>query len=164
MGSYTKNAKLCGFTNNNNDDFMSTPIAPPATQAESFEIGPALLNLVMKEQLAGTFNEDVASHLHKFVEVCDMQKYKEVEADYVNLNFSVFIKSKSYRIVFYLCLKIILIHGTSAKMLLLEKYYPPAKIILLGNLIMNFKQLDHEHVAQAWERMKICIEIIPLME
>src|ERR1041384_4332927 len=34
------------------------------------------------------------------------------------------------------------------------KYYPPAKIIQLRSNIMNFRQLDNEHVAQAWERMK----------
>ena len=26
---------------------------------------------------------------------------------------------------------------------------------------MNFKQLDHEHVAQAWERMKLMIRNFP---
>ena len=39
--------------------------------------------------------------------------------------------------------------------------FPPAKIISLRNDIMNFKQLDHEHVAQAWERMKLTIRNCP---
>ena len=39
----------------------------------------------------------------------------------------------------------------------ISKYFTPAKIISLRNDIMNFKQLDHEHVAQAWERMKLMI-------
>ena len=30
------------------------------------------------------------------------------------------------------------------------KYYSPAKIIQLRSNIMNFKQLDNEHIAQAW--------------
>ena len=30
------NTKLCDFTNTNNNDFISTPIAPPATSAESW--------------------------------------------------------------------------------------------------------------------------------
>ena len=67
-----ENTKLCDFSNTNNDDFISTPIAPPATSAESCEINAALLNLVMKEQFSGTPNEDVASHLNTFVELCDM--------------------------------------------------------------------------------------------
>ena len=54
-----------------------------------------------------------------------------------------------------------MILGISAKMLLSLKYFPPAKIISLRNDIMNFKQLDHEHVAQACERMKLMIRNFP---
>src|ERR1041385_9259916 len=43
----------------------------------------------------------------------------------------------------------------------IEKYYPPAKIIQLRSNIMNFKQLDNEHVAQAWERMKSLVKKCP---
>jgi hypothetical protein len=41
------------------------------------------------------------------------------------------------------------------------KYYPPAKIISLRSDIINFKQFDNEHVAQAWERMKSLIKNYP---
>src|SRR4051812_2192562 len=41
------------------------------------------------------------------------------------------------------------------------KYYPPAKIIQLRSTIMNFKQMDNEHVAQAWERMKSLVKNCP---
>jgi len=43
----------------------------------------------------------------------------------------------------------------------ISKYFPPAKIITLMNDIMNFKQLDHEHVAQSWERMKLMLHNCP---
>ena len=45
------NTKLCDFANTNNNDFISTPIAP-LTDTESCEINAALLNLVMKDQFA----------------------------------------------------------------------------------------------------------------
>ena len=48
MGS-NENTKLCDFTSHNNNDFICTPITPPATSAVSYEIKPALLNLVMRE-------------------------------------------------------------------------------------------------------------------
>ena len=51
--SSTKNTKLCDFMSTNNNDFICSPIAPPATKAEFYEIKPALLNLVMKEQFFG---------------------------------------------------------------------------------------------------------------
>ena len=70
MGS-TENTKLCDFTSHNNKDFICTPIAPPATSAPSYEIKPALLNLVMKEQFSGV-GDATALHLNSFVELCDM--------------------------------------------------------------------------------------------
>ena len=71
-----ENTKLCDFSNTNNNDFISTSIAPPTTSAESYDINAALLNLVMKQQFSGSPNEDVGSHLNTFVELCDMQKKK----------------------------------------------------------------------------------------
>src|ERR1041385_8794093 len=46
-------------------------------------------------------------------------------------------------------------------MILLGKTTTPAKIIQLRSNIMNFKQLDNEHVAQAWERMKSHVKKFP---
>ena len=46
--SNPENTKLCDFTSTNNNDFIYTPISPPASKAEFFEIKPALLNLVIK--------------------------------------------------------------------------------------------------------------------
>ena len=73
-----QNTKLCGFSNTNNNDFLSTLIAPPATSAESCDINAALLNLVMKEQFSGSPNEDVTSHPNNSI---DMQKKKYVDND-----------------------------------------------------------------------------------
>ena len=60
----------------NENNFIGTLIVPPAASAESYDIDTALLNLVMKEQFSGIPNEDVASHLNTFVELCGMQKKK----------------------------------------------------------------------------------------
>ena len=78
------NTKLCDFSNTNNNDFLSTPIAPIA-DAKCGEINTALLNLVMKDQFAGLPNEDAATHLKSFVDLCDMQKKKDVGNDIVKL-------------------------------------------------------------------------------
>jgi hypothetical protein len=43
-----ENTKLCDFTSTKNNDIICTPIAPPAPEANFYEIKPALLNLVMK--------------------------------------------------------------------------------------------------------------------
>ena len=70
--------KLCDFTNTNNNDFLSTPIAP-LTNTKSCEINTALLNLVMKDQFAGLPSEDAATHVNSFVDLCDIQRKKDVD-------------------------------------------------------------------------------------
>ena len=82
-----ENTKLCDFTSTNNNDFICTPIDPTAFKAEFNEIKPALLNLVMKEQFSGVSTHDAAVHLNNFVELCEMQKLKEVDGDIIKLNF-----------------------------------------------------------------------------
>ena len=69
------NTKLCDFSNTKNNDFISTPISP-LTDVESCEINAALLNFVMKDPFSGLPNEDAATHLNNFVDLCDMQKKK----------------------------------------------------------------------------------------
>jgi hypothetical protein len=72
-----ENTKLFDFTSTNNNDFMCTPIAPPAPVANFYEIKSTLLNLIMKEQFSGVSTDDAAAHLNNFGELCEMQKYKD---------------------------------------------------------------------------------------
>ena len=64
--STPENTKLCDFTSTNNNDFICTRIPPPAPTASFYEIKPALLNLVIKEQFSGISTDDAAAHLYKF--------------------------------------------------------------------------------------------------
>jgi hypothetical protein len=76
---------LCDFTSTKNNDFICTPIAPPAPEANFYEIKPALLNVVMKEQFSGASTDDAVAHLKKFVELCEMQKYKDVDGNIIKV-------------------------------------------------------------------------------
>src|SRR3954470_19796950 len=159
MGS-TKNTKFCDFTSHNNSEFICTPIAPPATSAPSYDIKPALLNLVMKDQFSGA-GEDAALHLNNFIELCDMQKYKEVDGYIVKLKlfpFSLIRRAKEW---LQSLPKNNIDSWSKCKDAFIGKYYPPAKIIQLRSNIMNFRQLDNKHVAQAWERMKTHVKNCP---
>ena len=78
------NTKLCVLSNTNNNDFLSTPIAP-LNDVESCEINATLLNLVMKDQFSGLPSEDAATHLKNFVDLCEMQKKKDTDNDIVKL-------------------------------------------------------------------------------
>ena len=120
------NTKLCDFTNTNNNDFISTPIAP-LTDVESCEINAALLNLVMKDPFFGLPSEDAATHLNSLVDLCDMQKKKDVDNDIVKLKLFPFSLRDRAKLGFPLCLKIVLIHGISAKMLLSLSIFLPLR-------------------------------------
>src|SRR3954469_3140414 len=159
MGS-NENTKLSDFTSRNNSDFICTPIATPATSAPSYEIKPALLNLVMKEQFYGA-GDVAALHLNNFIELCDMQKYKEVDGDIVKLKLFPFSLRDEAKIWLQSLPKNSIDSWDKCKDAFIGNYYPPAKIIQLRSFIMNFKQLDNEHVAQAWERMKSLVKNCP---
>ena len=127
------NTKLCDFSNTNNNDFISTPIAP-TTNAESCEINMAFLNLVMKDQFSGLPSEDATTHLNNFFDLCDMQKKKDVDNDIVKLKlfpFSLRDRAKTS----LLCLKIVLIHGISANMLLSLSIFLSLRSSLLGTIL-----------------------------
>ena len=128
------NTKLCDFANTNNNDFLSTPIAP-LTDAESCEINTALLNLVMKDQFAGLPSEDAATHLNSFVDLCDMQKNKDVDNDIFKLKLFLFSLRDRAKVWFCLCLKIVLILGISAKMLLSLSIFLPLRSSLLETIL-----------------------------
>ena len=96
MGERTK---LCDYTNTPNDQFIARPIATPKINDESYEVSPTLLNLITREQFGGSAMEDASMHLHDFVEICDMQKFKNVESDILKLKlfpFSLRGKAKEW--------------------------------------------------------------------
>src|ERR1041385_9077768 len=160
MGS-TENSKLCDFTSHNNKEFICSPIATPHTSATSYEIKPALLNLVMRDQFS-VAGDDAALHLNNFVELCDMQKYKEVEGDVVKIKVFPFSLRDGAKICFQSLPRNSMDSWDKCKDAFIGKYYPPAKIIQLRSNIMNFKQLDNEHVDQAWERVKSLVKKCPI--
>ena len=127
------NTKLWDFSNTNNNDFLSTLIAP-LNDVESCEINTSLLNLVMKDQFAGLPSEDAATHLNSFVDLCDMQKKKDVD-DIVKLKLFPFSLRDRAKVWFSCLLKIVLIHGISAKMLLSLSIFLPLRSSLLEMIL-----------------------------
>jgi hypothetical protein len=39
----------------------------------------------MKEQFSGASTDDVVAHLNNFIELCEMQKYENVDGDFIKL-------------------------------------------------------------------------------
>jgi hypothetical protein len=129
MGERTK---LCDYTNTPNEYFTARPITTPDIQAESFEVSPSLLNLITREQSGGSAEEDAYLLLSDFIEICDMQKFKNVENDVLKLKlfpFSLIEKSKEW------------LHTASIKSwgdlkeAFVKKYYPLLKFCRIEILI-----------------------------
>jgi hypothetical protein len=60
----------------------------------------------MKDQFSGVSTDDAAVHLNNFVELCEMQKYKDVDGDIIKLKlfpFSLRGRAKDWLLVVYLC-------------------------------------------------------------
>ena len=127
------NTKLCDFSNTNNNDFLSSPISP-LTDVESCEINAALLNLVMKDQFSGLPSEDAATHLNNFVDLCDMQKKKDMD-NIVKLKLFSFSLRDRAKVWFSSLPKIVLILGTSAKLLLSLSIFLPLRSSPLGMIL-----------------------------
>ena len=138
-----ENTKLCDFSNTNNNDFISTSIAP-APNVESCEINIVLLNLVMKDQFSGLPSEDATSHLNNFVDLCDIQKKKDVDNDIVRLNLFPFSLRDRAQTWFSSLPKNSIDSWNKCKDLLFPSIPPPLRSSTLGtilrilrNLIMN---------------------------
>jgi hypothetical protein len=115
----------------------------------------------MREQFFGVDTDDAATHLNKFVELCDMQKYRDVDGDIIKLQlfpFSLRGKAKEWLLSLP---KNSIDSRTKCKDAFISRYYPPSKIISRRSDIMKFKQFDNEHVAQAWGRMKSMVKNCP---
>lgn len=158
MGDRTK---LSDYTNTPNDQFIARPITTPEIQAESYEVSPSLLNLITREQFGGSAMEDASMHLHDFMEICDMQKFKNVESSVLKLKlfpFSLRGKAKEW----LLSLPTASIKSwDDLKEAFIKKYYPPVKILQNRNNILSFRQNDNEHVAMAWDRIKLMLRTCP---
>jgi hypothetical protein len=142
-----ENTKLCDFTSTKNNDFICTPIATPAPEANFYEIKPALLNLVMKEQFSSASSDAIAAHLNNFVELCEMQKYKDVDGNIIKLKLFPFsLKGRAKDWLLSLPRNSI-DSWDKCKDAFIGKYYPPTKTIALRSDIMKFRQFDNEHVA-----------------
>jgi hypothetical protein len=92
----------------------------------------------MKEQFSGASSDDAAAHLNNFVELCEMQKYKDVEGNIIKLKLFPF-SSRGRAKDWLLSLPRNSIDSwDKCKDAFIGKYYPLAKIIALHSDIMKF--------------------------
>ena len=151
---------MCDFTNTNNNDFLSTPLLllPILNLVKSI-----LLFLILLWKInspAFLVNMPLLIWIASFIYVICKRK-KDVNNDVVKLKLFPFSLRDRAKAWFSSLPKNSIDSWNKCKDAFISKYFPRAKIITLRNDILNFKQLDHEHVEQAWERMKLMIRNCP---
>jgi hypothetical protein len=155
------NTKLCDYTNTHNYHFIAKPITTPEITSESVEVSSRLLNLITREQFRGSASEDASMHLHDFCEICDIQKFKNVENNIVKLKvfpFSLRGKAKEW----LLSLPTASINSwDDLKEVFIKMYYPHVMISQNRNSILSFRQNDNEDVATTRERIKNKLRTCP---
>ena len=90
-----------------------------------------------------------------------MQKKKDVDNDVVKMKLFPFSLRDSAKVWFSSLPRNSIDSWNKCKEAFIIKYFPPTKIISLRTQIMNFNQLDHEHVAQSCKSMKLMISNFP---
>jgi hypothetical protein len=117
--------------------------------------------LITREQFGGSAQEDASMNVHDFIEICDMQKFKNVENVVLKLKlfpFSLRGKAKEW---LHLLPTASINSWDDLKEAFTKKYYPPVIILQNRNNILSFRQNENEHVVMAWERIKHMLRTCP---
>ena len=133
---------------------ITSSIVSPAVEANNFELNPALISFVEREQFSGHPSENPNAHLRKFLAKCDTIKINGASTDAIRLRlfpFSLRDRASDW-----------LQNGepnsfNTWEMLskaFLSKYFPPGKTAKLRTEITSFFQRDGESLYEAWERFK----------
>jgi len=64
---------------------ITSSIVSPVVEAHNFELSPALISFVEREQFGGHPSENPNVHLHKFLTKCDTIKLNGVSTDAIRL-------------------------------------------------------------------------------
>ena len=118
----------------------------------TFELKPALINMVQANPFCGKPHEDANDHLQHFLEVCNSFTIKNVMADAIRLRlfpFSLLGKVKQW---FYTNKSEVTTWDKCANAFL-KKFFPAGKTSALRGKISSFQQQSDNTIPEAWERL-----------
>ena len=133
---------------------VTSSIVSPAVEANNFELSPALISFVEREQFAGHPSENPNAHIRRFLAKCDTIKINGASNDAIRLRLFPF--SLRDRASDWLQNEEPNSFTTwdALSRAFLSKYFPPGKTAKLRAEITSFAQRDGESLYEAWERYK----------
>ena len=90
-----------------------------------------------------------------------MQKFKNVESDILKLKLFPFLLRGKAKEWLHLLPSGSINYWDDLKEAFIKKYNPPVKILQNRNNIISFRQNENEHVAMAWDRIKLMLRTCP---
>ena len=130
-------------------DEPHSSIAPPAIEANNFELKPSLLQAVQQNQFSGNLTEDPNLHLSVFVQYADTVKANGVTSEAIRLRLFPFsLRDKARRWLQSLPSNSVTTRN-ELKKVFLARYFPPSKTAMLRAQINGFKQKDNESLFEA---------------
>jgi hypothetical protein len=126
----------------------------------SFELKPALINMMQQSPFCGKASEDANTHLQHFLEFYSTFTIRRVTQDAVCLRlfpFSLLGKVKQW---FYSNKEAVSTWDKCSNAFL-AKFFPLGKTNALRNKISGFQQLTDETITEAWECLQDYISACP---
>ncbi|XP_061351985.1 uncharacterized protein LOC133296957 [Gastrolobium bilobum] len=142
-------------------EYMTPTVIPPigsvvrpTVKPNNFELKPALVQLVQKEQFVGTSAEDPYLHIEFFLLLSDTVKINGVTRDAILLRLFIHsLKDDASRWLQSLPQESITTWD-DLQIKFLAKFFSASKRAKLKDEITGFKQKESESIYEAWERFK----------
>ncbi|KAL9233241.1 hypothetical protein vseg_008264 [Gypsophila vaccaria] len=137
--------------------------AMPETIQGNFEIKPAFLNLVERNQFGGNATEDPSRHMQMFTDYCSTLKQSGITQSKIReMLFPLSLRDRAREWITDLDKEAAgITDWNSLALAFYQKYYPPERTNQLRSQITSFKQTFDESLGEAWERYKNLIRECP---
>ncbi|GJZ28817.1 reverse transcriptase domain-containing protein [Tanacetum coccineum] len=132
---------------------LSSVITIPET-ANEFSIKGNPLNLIKGNQFDGITKTDPHKHIHKFLGICDMFKYRDTENEAVHLMMFPLLLTKEAKIWLDELNEETIEMWDEHRTAFISRFFPPALFDRLLGEIQAFSQHENESLTDAWLRMK----------
>ena len=142
-----------------NEEYLGIRHQP--TDANNFELKPALISIVQQQQFECSPSEDPNGHLSNFLQLCDIIKMNGVDNNVIKLkHFPFSLRDKARNWFNNLMSGSIDTWGTLVETFL-TKFFPPQLTSQFRAKITQFQQIDQETLYDAWDRFKELLRKCP---